>query len=87
MEGWKHQCVVASHVSPTGNLLATQACALTENQIGNHLIHRLTFNPLNRTSQGWLFYLIESGVLKSPTIIVHVYWSLKFCQCFIYFEA
>ena len=26
-EGEKHQCVVASHVPPTG----TQACALTEN--------------------------------------------------------
>ena len=32
-EGEKHQCVVASHAPPTGDLTwpATQACALTGN--------------------------------------------------------
>ena len=36
----KHQCVVASHTPPTGDLAATQACALTGNQIGNPLVPR-----------------------------------------------
>ena len=31
--GEKHQCVVASHGSPTGDLAKTQACALTGNQL------------------------------------------------------
>ena len=47
----KHQCVVASHMPPTGNL-ATQACALTGNQTSNPLVHRLTVNPLSYASQG-----------------------------------
>ena len=36
---------------------ATRACALTGNRTCNHLVHRLTLNPLSHTSQG-------SGFLK-----------------------
>ena len=31
---------------------ATQACALTGNQTGDPLVHRLALNPLSHTSQG-----------------------------------
>ena len=31
---------------------ATQACALTGNQTGDLLVHRLVLNPLSHTSQG-----------------------------------
>ena len=31
-EGEKHQCVVASHAPPIGDLACNQACALTGNQ-------------------------------------------------------
>ena len=55
--GEKHQCVVASHAPPTGDLAKTQACALTGNQTSDPLVHRLALNPLNHTSQGsfWPF--------------------------------
>ena len=35
-----------------GTWPATQACALTGNQTGDPLVHRLALNPLNHTSQG-----------------------------------
>ena len=52
-EGEKHQCVVASHASPTGDLTwsTTQACALTGNQTGDSLVHSPVLNPLSHTSQ------------------------------------
>ena len=52
--GEKHHCVVASHMPPTGDLAATQACALTGNQTGDPLVHRSALNPLSCTSQGWV---------------------------------
>ena len=50
--GEKHQCVVASLVPPTGDLARNPGCALTRNQTGNPLVHRLALNPLSHTSQG-----------------------------------
>ena len=41
---------------PFGTWPATQACALTENQTSNPLVHRLALNPLSYTSQGLLFF-------------------------------
>ena len=35
-----------------GTWPATQACALTGNQTGDPLVHRLALNPLSYTSQG-----------------------------------
>ena len=35
-----------------GTLPATQACALTGNQMGDPLVRRPALNPLNHTSQG-----------------------------------
>ena len=55
--GEKHQCVVASHAPPTGDLAKTQACALTGNQTSDPLVHRLALNPLNHTSHGKFQYL------------------------------
>ena len=51
-EGERHQCVVASHAPSTGDLAATQACALTGNQTGEPLVCRLVLSPLSHTSQG-----------------------------------
>ena len=58
----KHQCVVASHVPPTGDLTwpATQACAMTENRTYDPLVCRLALKPLSHTSQGMLFLDIFS---------------------------
>ena len=50
-EGEKHQCMVAFHVPPTGDLAATQARALTGNRTGDPLVHRPALNPLSHTSQ------------------------------------
>ena len=46
-EGDKHQCVVASPVTPR--------CALTGNQTGNPLVHSPALNPLSHTRQGQIF--------------------------------
>ena len=35
---------------------ATKACALTENQTGDLLVHRPALNPLSHTSQGESFF-------------------------------
>ena len=35
----------------------TQACALTGNQTGNLLVHRLALNPLSHTSQGSRYFI------------------------------
>ena len=51
-EGEKHQCVVASHVPPTGDLACNPARALIGNQIGDPLVHRLALSLVNHTSQG-----------------------------------
>ena len=41
------------HARPLlGTWPATQACALTGNRTSDPLVHRLTLNPLNHTSQG-----------------------------------
>ena len=44
--------LIASHVPPTGDLAATQACALTGNRTGNPMVHRLGLNLLSHTSWG-----------------------------------
>ena len=54
-KGEKHQCVVASSAPLLGVWPTTQACALTGNQTGNTLVHRLVLNPLNHTSWGLPF--------------------------------
>ena len=52
-EGKKHQCVVASHVPPTGDLACNPyVFALTGNRTRDPLLHRPAFNPLSHTSQG-----------------------------------
>ena len=51
-EGEKLQCVVASHVPPLGTWPATQACALTGNQTGDPLVHKLALNLLSHTTHG-----------------------------------
>ena len=68
-EGEKHQCVVASHMPPTGDLPKTQACALTGNRTGDPLVLRLALNPLNRP----LFLIFVSLVpLKFIFVVLHV---------------
>ena len=47
----KYQCVVASHMVPTEDLAATQACALTRNQTGDSGLQP-SLDPLSYTSQG-----------------------------------
>ena len=52
-KGKKSQCVVDSHTPPLwGTWPATQACAPTENQTGDPLLHSLVLNPLSHTSHG-----------------------------------
>ena len=49
--GVKHQCVVAFRVPPTGDLAATQTCALAGNQTGGPLVLRSVVDPLSHASQ------------------------------------
>ena len=48
----ERKSVVASHMPQLGTWPATQACALTGYQTGDHLVHRPALNPLSYTSQG-----------------------------------
>ena len=57
-EGEKHQCMAASHVPP--------ACALTGNQTGDPLVHRLALSPLSHTSQGTNSF---SNTLINPLLL------------------
>ena len=61
-EGEKHQCVVAFHVPPAGP--ATQACALTGNQISDSLVRRPALNPLSHTSQGKKYHFFNEKIYK-----------------------
>ena len=49
-----------------GTWPATQACALTGDQIGNPLVCKLAFNPLSYTSQGCLLqiFMVQCFVIK-----------------------
>ena len=46
-------CSCLSCAPPLGTWPTTQACALTGNQTGNSLVHRLVLNTLSYTSQGY----------------------------------
>ena len=50
-EGEKHQCVVASHVPPSGDL-AHNPGMCTRNRTSDSLVLRPALNPLSHTSQG-----------------------------------
>ena len=50
-EGVKHQCIVASHALPTGDLAHNPDCALTWNRTGNSGSQSGT-QLLSHTSQG-----------------------------------
>ena len=53
----------------------TQACALTGNQTGDLLVHRLALNPLSHTSQGLNSYFLNKGFCTITNyIIVPAYW-------------
>ena len=47
---------------PPGTWPASQACALTGNQIGDHLVHRQVLNPLSHTSQGYFEHFLKKEV-------------------------
>ena len=50
-KGEKHQCVVASHAIPIGDL-ARNPSMHPRLRIGNPLVHRPALSPLSHTSQG-----------------------------------
>ena len=50
-EGGKHQCVVASHTSPTGDLAHNPGMCPDQGSNSDPLVCRLALNPLSHTSQ------------------------------------
>ena len=56
-EGEKHQCVVASHVPPTGDLARSPGMWPVWDRTSNPLVHRSALNPLSHTSQGSNLFL------------------------------
>ena len=61
-EGEEHLCMVASHMSPVGDLAHNlDLCPSTGNQTSDPLVRRPALNPLSHTSQG------TSQVFKSST--------------------
>ena len=55
-KGEKYQLWLPLECPPLGTWPATQACALTGNQTGDTLVHRLVLNLLSHTSQGYFLY-------------------------------
>ena len=55
-EGEKHGLPLSQ--PQMGTWPTTQACALTGNQTGNLLVHRLVLNPLSHSSQGRTWFLM-----------------------------
>ena len=56
----KHQCVVASHAPPTGDLACNPGMCLDWNRTGDPLVLRLALNPLSHISQGLVGILMGS---------------------------
>ena len=65
-EGEKHQCVVASHTPPTGNLTCNPGMYPDWESNWRSFVPRLVLNPLSHTSQGQSisFEIAISLVLK-----------------------
>ena len=70
-EGEKHQCVVDSHTPPTGDLAATQACALTGNRTSDPLVYRPALNLLSHTSQG-RFHVLNKLLFSHSTLTLRI---------------
>ena len=51
-EGEEHQCVVASHTPPTGDLAHNPGMSPDENRTSHPLVPRPALYPLRHTSQG-----------------------------------
>ena len=65
--------------SQLGTWLATQACALTENQTGDPLVCRRTLNPLSHTSLGSTRHLVPAlADLKRSFLTVPAPGGLSF---------
>ena len=72
-----------------GTWLPTQARALTGNQTGDPLVHRLALNPLRHTSQGLIFIFLllilerEEGEERERNIdlLFHLFMHLLGASC------
>ena len=54
-EGGKYQCLVASHMAPSG---ATQVCSLYGNQTHRPFGSQPVLNPLSYTRQGYILKIL-----------------------------
>ena len=82
-EGEKHKYVVASRVLlPLGTWPLTQACALTGNQTGNPLVHRLALSPLSHTSQGWDAFLKKLRLIHICTVYLNGF-NMRHSTCLL----
>ena len=72
----KHQCVVASLTTPSGDLAGNQALALTGNRTSDPLVHRLVLNPLSHTSQGCIVVLTCTSLMAID--VEHLFMYIVF---------
>ena len=56
-----------------GTWPATQACALTGDQTGNPLLHRLVLNPLTYTSHGTMKLVLKVMALLPPGVAAWIH--------------
>ena len=63
-----------------GTWPTTQACALTGNQTGDLLVHRLALNPLSHISLG-TFGILINDVSWSGSPCVHLVWDSAAWTC------
>ena len=69
-EGEKHQCVVASHTPPTGDLACNPGMCPDWESTHDPLVHRLALHPLSHTSQGWFMFLKAHSLGRWEALVI-----------------
>ena len=72
-EGEKYQCVVHSHVAPTGDLACNPGMCPNWESNQRHFVLQPTPSPLSYTSQGTTCFLNEMTITLIPK--VQKYWT------------
>ena len=62
-EGEKHQCLVATHAPPTGDLAHNPGMCSDRESNQQPFGCQLALNPLSHTSQGWFYYFFNTRLI------------------------
>ena len=86
-DGGKHQSVVASNASPSGDLACNPGMCLTGIWTGDPLVRRLALNPLSYTNQRSLWFWLMHLFLKCSLSLVPAFILVPgMCVCVCLFS-